>query len=1467
MNLHMKTRHVTGLLLTCLLFGQTLSATVYRVGNAWGEKKDYGSLQELIDAGAGKASTDEIWLAGEHILTSQWTISTWQGKLYGGFSGTENSVEERLRKPGGRGWEFLHPTTLKLAERKGQNSLICSFSYASKGEIVSLIDGICFDGSNCTATPLWFRQFSSSGVTIRNCIVEHADLPTNNVLDPGTADFEAGGIQLGSNDASSVRNVVIDECLIRNNKARVGAIVGNQTTVSNCLILDNTGVDAGKAGGIYAYGTTRINDCIVWNNRIGNEIVNAGRSKSGITLSASGCITNAFDTFFTEVAGNLTETDESALFADKTLTVSADDGVSLNPQLPETATVGARLSFSLTVPADKKASVTVNGLALNADSDGMYTFTVRTDTRIVIQLSELPQYTPVKATTASFDWEKFLAQHDMYWTSLTADPTSVSADNSLKTGYYAGALMGNGLIGTNLYKLKDNVYRLNAGRSDVTEIRKPYNLYNSARLPIGYFTLKTTGNVTAERMRLSIYNAITQGTFTTNKGRIAFKTYVHADENYIVFETDATGDEQNYEWDFVAQKAISPRQIMNNDAPAGYLNSQGKSNPDPERRTEGDVNLLIQKLATDNTFATIGRVYVVAWKEVRDGSKRRIIATIAQEDTEEQAVATAKSVIGKGFSLSSEALETSHKAWWNSFYRNAAFVSFPDTRFETFYWDQYYKFASTARPGKPIVDLQGVWPTWDTPWTAIWMNLNLQLTYSWQAKANLGFLAQPLWDTMYEHRDNLRRNVTDIPAQSTWTDAACLGRTATYDFLAPLSPSTVNTNQYEVGNLTWTLFYYWQHCMAYGDTEQLTTRLFPLLKSAVNLFFHIRTEQNGKYGLPATASPEYIGSNIGTNTNYDLSNLRWGLQTLIDINNTYGLNDPQAADWSDFLNNLTDFPYSTTTGYKVSDKYEFTSTSHRHYSHLFMIYPYHLVDWENPEDCPKMELSVSRWNGNQGYSRTGKAAMLLSKNDGDGALAQMQTFFDNFIKPNTLYAETGPVIETPMAAVSTLHEFYMQDWGNKIRVFWGMPSSWNEASFVNLRAKGAFLVSATRKNSRTVFVQIESEHGGLCRLQTGIPGADIVVKDLSNNNVPFTVVDKDLGVIEVNTSAGDVFQVINRTLEVEHPSPIEHPVEETLTYGDGKHSLPLLGISFSQNEVVIDGVNALLPVLRTVPEGLSTDRLIWSCGNPELLDNRNGLFFVRQPGETWIAFETDDKAFTDTCRITIKSTAGELWMLADADSYVHDGNKSGNFGSEPTACVKMDNSGYQRMAFYRFPLNIAPPTDENFKATVSFYVNSTGETANSVNWLFKASGTAWTEDGLTWNNKPATTDVLTEIKGFNVSDGYRESQRISFDITDYVKQEAGKGQKAISLCITQSARGTGGGGSTFFATKENADGRRLPLLILQNAEMSTAVSVVEQSSDSPTRYYTTDGVEVTQPISGRIYIIKEGNRVRKVLAI
>jgi hypothetical protein len=79
-------------------------------------------------------------------------------------------------------------------------------------------------------------------------------------------------------------------------------------------------------------------------------------------------------------------------------------------------------------------------------------------------------------------------------------------------------------------------------------------------------------------------------------------------------------------------------------------------------------------------------------------------------------------------------------------------------------------------------------------------------------------------------------------------------------------------------------------------------------------------------------------------------------------------------------------------------------------------------------------------------------------------------------------------------------DMLIQSWGNTIRVFPATPSSWKDASFYQLRAEGAFLLSAKRENGKTQFIQVKSLAGEPCIIQSDFP-ADIKVIGIASNRL------------------------------------------------------------------------------------------------------------------------------------------------------------------------------------------------------------------------------------------------------------------------------------------------------------------------------------------------------------------------------
>ena len=134
--------------------------------------------------------------------------------------------------------------------------------------------------------------------------------------------------------------------------------------------------------------------------------------------------------------------------------------------------------------------------------------------------------------------------------------------------------------------------------------------------------------------------------------------------------------------------------------------------------------------------------------------------------------------------------------------------------------------------------------------------------------------------------------------------------------------------------------------------------------------------------------------------------------------------------------------------------------------------------------------------------------------------------------------------------------------------------------------------------------------------------------------------------------------------------------------------------------------------------------------------------------------------------LTIEPTSTTIAVAAEADTYAHDGNPTTNYGSNTGLAIKDGNSGYDRVAFIRFPLSeIEESASQAFLNLTVTGVGSEGSGAKTVE-VRQLSTDTWDESTLTWNNKPATNGTL--IASFDAS---TVGTQYSIDVTDYVNQE------------------------------------------------------------------------------------------------
>ena len=150
-----------------------------------------------------------------------------------------------------------------------------------------------------------------------------------------------------------------------------------------------------------------------------------------------------------------------------------------------------------------------------------------------------------------------------------------------------------------------------------------------------------------------------------------------------------------------------------------------------------------------------------------------------------------------------------------------------------------------------------------------------------------------------------------------------------------------------------------------------------------------------------------------------------------------------------------------------------------------MVHPLHIMDANDPANRDLLSKSIHHWltvdgsRGVFGWSRAAAASLYAALGDGDNAIASIHQHMADkrFVRPNTMYIEGSPVIECSIVLARSLQDMLLQSHNNLIRIFPAIPAAWTNAVFHNLRAEGAFLVSAERNAGKTQWVRIKSLAG------------------------------------------------------------------------------------------------------------------------------------------------------------------------------------------------------------------------------------------------------------------------------------------------------------------------------------------------------------------------------------------------------
>jgi hypothetical protein len=358
------------------------------------------------------------------------------------------------------------------------------------------------------------------------------------------------------------------------------------------------------------------------------------------------------------------------------------------------------------------------------------------------------------------------AEDNKDWTLYVEDPSKpkhLHCYNTTKyfTAWQDGPFFGNGLVG-GLFRFENSSsLRMDVGRTDVWDRRKPGtpgyingagNLYMRPRLPVGHFLITAPPNCSwVFRTELLAAEIVVNISCAVGGPTTQLKVFAPSEANErsgivleVVHSASAAPLLPKEAFTFVAEESKTTR----HGAPKGY-----EPNPPAQRKVcagfesgEGVHGLSTCTVSTQTLLA--GGDYAVAWgwsgaPDNSSSSARSEVLYIAivADMPHSTSAATATSSVRSMASSSIDTLRLVHRQWWAAWYpksflsigqssssKTDAKGALLSTALEAFYWIQMYKMASATREEGPALDLMGPWFQ-PSSWLYYWFDLNEQLQY------------------------------------------------------------------------------------------------------------------------------------------------------------------------------------------------------------------------------------------------------------------------------------------------------------------------------------------------------------------------------------------------------------------------------------------------------------------------------------------------------------------------------------------------------------------------------------------------------------------------------------------------------------------------------------------------------------------------------------------------------------------
>jgi len=471
-----------------------------------------------------------------------------------------------------------------------------------------------------------------------------------------------------------------------------------------------------------------------------------------------------------------------------------------------------------------------------------------------------------------------------------------------------------------------------------------------------------------------------------------------------------------------------------------------------------------------------------------------------------------------------------HRAWWDAFWRKSYIRLDAEPIIERTYYGCMYVFGCCTRIGKYPVGCNGFPVNDNVEWGGDYhWNYNNEALFYAAYSANRVDLSEPYDRTVLEANVFGKRHAKAVGAPGTLffmaTGPGHLNEPVTLGQRTHAVEASLNliTRYYMTQDLEWlkTMYPFFKDVAAYWD--------YDLEKNK-------ETRPNGtpRYVI-VDSKPMEGATNDSFNGITGLAFLRRFYRGMIDMTQALnaagvetGYGDADIARWKDFLVNMADYPMSFAYGRKVFAWSEETLNPFLTEQDwvLYPVFPSEQVGLSSP---PRL-LSVARntlivkpqyyveWLNNppQIFSIAARLAHHPPE-----VIRRCRGYFRS-IGVNNFRSGGGNVEGVGVAEGITAMLLQSQEGFLRLFPCWHYP----EGKFVTIRAAGAFLVSAMKKDGVCQPITVLSEKGKPCSILNPWPGRTLAVDDGQGNKSEVAVDERSYGQIcSFQTEAGKTYTV------------------------------------------------------------------------------------------------------------------------------------------------------------------------------------------------------------------------------------------------------------------------------------------------------------------------------------------------------